>query len=161
MIGIRNESDFRNWFIENYKDLGFSKIVASSTLSFPDFVMIESEKESRVELETKSSNFILHKHPADGVDKVVCIVEDVELGVPTIIVEGLHLISFEEESTYSNLNRVYNLFKSNKILTTSEVASLLGISKGAAERNLMELTLDKKIERIKKEGINLWLRELL
>jgi len=43
-----------------------------------------------------------------------------------------------------------------KITTTSEIASKLDISWNTAEKYLLELTLQGKIERIKKLGVNLW-----
>jgi predicted HTH transcriptional regulator len=158
MIKIRDESDFRNWFKKNYKKLGFSKILESSTLRCPDFIVLENGKKIRIELEIKTSNFMLHGHSKNDVDKVLCIIEDVPLDIPTIKVDTIRLMNFEEgESRYSTKFQIYRLFRKNKILTTSEVSSLLQISKGAAERNLLKLTVDGKIERIKKEGLNLWL----
>lgn len=159
MIRIKDESDFRNWFKKNYKKLGFSKIIKSNK-SFPDFIMLEGGKRVKVELEIKSSNFNLHNHPIKKVDKVVCIIEDVKLKIPTIKVDGIRLIEWGgKESFYSVKNQVYNLFKNKKIriLTTSEVASLFNISWNTAEKALLELALENKITRIKKEGANLWL----
>jgi len=158
MIRIRNESDFRNWFKKNYKKLGFSKILKSSTKSCPDFVMLEGDKEIKVELEIKSSNFNLHHHSEEEVDKVVCAFEDVKLNVPTIVVEGMKLIDISEKESYYSFNRqVLNLFKKHRILTTPEVSKFLNISYGAAERALLELGTNKQIERIKKKGVTLWL----
>jgi predicted HTH transcriptional regulator len=157
MIKIRNESDLRNWFKKNYKKLGFSKIVKSNTSGFPDFIMLKNGEEINIELETKSSNFILHKHPTHNVN-VLCILEDVKLEVPTIVMGNIRLMKFEEgDSRYSFKKQILKLFKKNKILTISETASLLKISYGAAEKALMELVIDKKVERIKKEGVTLWL----
>jgi hypothetical protein len=157
MIKIRNESDLRNWFKKNYKKLGFTNIVKSNTLKFPDFIMIENGKRVNVELETRSSNFILHKHPKKNI-KVICIIEDVKLNVPTIIIDKIRLMKFEEgESIYSYKKQAERLVKKSQILTTSEVASLLKISPITANTALLELALDGKIERIKKEGVTLWL----
>lgn len=46
--------------------------------------------------------------------------------------------------------------KEAKITTTSEIASKLDISWNTAEKYLLELTIEGKIERIKKVGVNLW-----
>jgi len=159
MIEIRNESDFRNWFKENYRKLGFSKIIESSTKGFPDFVMLENGKNVRVELETKSSNFKLHEHPSDKIDKVICITEDVRLNVPTIKIEGIKLATDDMDSLYSIKRQVYSLFgKTNvpKVLTTTEVASLADVHWNTAEKALLELAIDGKVERMKKAGVNLW-----
>lgn len=158
MIKIRNESDLRNWFKKNYKKLGFSKILKSNTKKFPDFIVLENRKKFYVELETKSSNFILHKHPNKKNVIVICIINDVKLKVPTIVIDKIRLMKFEEgDSFYSIKKQIYKLFKNNKILTTSEAASLLKISPGAAEIALLNLVIEAKIIRIKKEGVNLWM----
>lgn len=47
--------------------------------------------------------------------------------------------------------------RKNRVVTTSELASYLKISWNTAEKYLLELTLDNKIIRLKKQGVNLWL----
>ena len=59
--------------------MGFSKIIKGDEGKFPDFIMLRSGKEVKVELETISSNFILHKHEPSEIDYVVCIKKDKEL----------------------------------------------------------------------------------
>ena len=43
-----------------------------------------------------------------------------------------------------------------KVVTTSEIAEKLGVSWNTAEKHLLELTIDSKIVRMKKAGVNLW-----
>ena len=43
-----------------------------------------------------------------------------------------------------------------KVVTTSEMAEELKVSWNTAEKHLLELTLDNKITRMKKAGVNLW-----
>ena len=43
-----------------------------------------------------------------------------------------------------------------KVVTTSEIAEKLGVSWNTAEKHLLELTLDGKVIRMKKAGVNLW-----
>ena len=43
-----------------------------------------------------------------------------------------------------------------KIVTTSEMAKELKVSWNTAEKHLLELTIEGKIIRIKKAGVNLW-----
>lgn len=43
------------------------------------------------------------------------------------------------------------------ITTTSEMASELKMSWNTAEKKLLELALDGKVNRMKKPGLNLWL----
>ena len=45
-----------------------------------------------------------------------------------------------------------------KVVTTAEIASSLGISWNTAEKYLLELALDGKLERLKKAGVNIWLK---
>ena len=51
---------------------------------------------------------------------------------------------------------ILTLLGKEKIVTSSEVAEKLGVSWNTAEKALLELTIDGKIERIKKAGVNLW-----
>jgi len=53
--------------------------------------------------------------------------------------------------------RILDLLRKKKIVTSSEVAKELKISWNTAERYLLELVIEKKVERIKKEGVNLWI----
>lgn len=162
MIRIKNEADFQNWFKKNYKKLGFQKIIRYDNMRFPDFIVLENGKKIRVELEIKSSHFNLHRHDSKKVDKVICIINDEKLNIPIIKVKGIKIVKWNaKESLYSIKQQVYNLFKKEdiKILTTSEAASLINISWNTAEKSLLELTIDGKVEKIKKEGVNLWLRK--
>jgi len=54
-------------------------------------------------------------------------------------------------------SRILSLTKSNLgVVTTSEIASALKISWNTAEKYMLELALDRIIQRIKKAGVNLW-----
>ena len=159
MIRIRNESDLKNWFKKNYQKLGFTKIIRKDIGIFPDFIMLEEGKKIKVELEIKSSNFILHKHSIKRVNKVICIKKDAELGVPIIELNNFKLIEFNKYSHYSIENQIYGLIKKEKIVTTNEAAKKLNLSYGAAEKGLMELLLKNVLERKKKDGVTLWLRK--
>ena len=53
--------------------------------------------------------------------------------------------------------KIIDLIKKEKIVTSSEVAGHLGVSWNTAEKYLLELIIDGKIDRIKKVGVNLWL----
>jgi hypothetical protein len=86
---ISSEKQLKEWFIGNYKKIGYNKIERGDIGVFPDFVMVRNKKKIRVELETLSSHFILHKHKRSEVDEVVCIKKDIEIGIPTIEIEHL------------------------------------------------------------------------
>jgi predicted transcriptional regulator len=47
--------------------------------------------------------------------------------------------------------------KFNGISTTSELAEAVDLSWNTAEKYLLELTLDNKVIRMKKTGVNLWI----
>ncbi len=47
--------------------------------------------------------------------------------------------------------------KEKRVVTSSEVAKYLNISWNTADKYLLELAFENKIERIKKDGVNLWL----
>ena len=47
--------------------------------------------------------------------------------------------------------------KKERVVTSSEIAKALKISWNTAEKYLLELVIDGKIEKIKKMGVNLWI----
>lgn len=98
---ISNESEFSKWFVKNHKKLGYSKILRKDIGLFPDFIMEKNNKPVRIELETKASNFILHKHPINKVDEILCINKDVTLNKSTIKIKGLKFVPTKERITLS------------------------------------------------------------
>ncbi len=54
-------------------------------------------------------------------------------------------------------SKIINLIKKEKIVTSSEIAGHLGVSWNTAEKYLLELIIDGKIDKIKKVGVNLWI----
>jgi len=52
---------------------------------------------------------------------------------------------------------IIKFLKKNKVVTSSEIAKYLKVSWNTADKYLLELTLQGRIERIKKEGVNLWI----
>ena len=54
---------------------------------------------------------------------------------------------------------VLKFIKKEIVITSSELAKFLNASWNTADKYLLELTLDGKIKRIKKKGVNLWLLE--
>jgi predicted HTH transcriptional regulator len=53
--------------------------------------------------------------------------------------------------------RIIEFIRKNRAVTTSEVASHFQISWNTAEKYLMELILEDKVIRLKKQGVNIWL----
>ncbi len=80
-----NEGGFAEWFAGNYLLCGFDDLIAdNSKRGYPDFILLKGDKEVRVELETCSSNFLLHRHDPAKVDLVICLYNDTKLPVETI-----------------------------------------------------------------------------
>jgi len=46
-----------------------------------------------------------------------------------------------------------------KVITSSELAKFLGVSWNTAEKYLLELLVERKVVKIKKVGVNLWMRK--
>ena len=53
--------------------------------------------------------------------------------------------------------KIIGLIKKEKVVTSSEIANILGISWNTADKYLLELLVDGKVDRIKKAGVNLWM----
>jgi len=53
--------------------------------------------------------------------------------------------------------RILDFIKKKRIVTSSEIAKYLKVSWNTAEKYLLELVIEGKAERIKKEGVNLWM----
>jgi len=59
-------------------------------------------------------------------------------------------------STKSPMN-IHKFIQDARVTTTSEVAEKMHLSWNTAEKRLLELALENKVERIKKSGVNLWM----
>ena len=57
----------------------------------------------------------------------------------------------------SHSGKILAYIKKEKVVTSFEIAKLLKISWNTADKYLLELVIEKKVIRIKKEGVNLWL----
>jgi ribosomal protein S25 len=58
-----------------------------------------------------------------------------------------------------NIHRkIEDTIKKEKVVTSSEIANNLRISWNTAEKYLLELVIEGKIEKIKKMGVNLWIK---
>jgi Mn-dependent DtxR family transcriptional regulator len=53
--------------------------------------------------------------------------------------------------------KIIELIKKERIVTSSEVAENFKVSWNTAEKYLMELALEGRVDRIKKVGVTLWL----
>jgi len=89
---MRSEKDLSNWFIENYRKVGYQKIIKDNKGRFPDFIMSKDNKARGVELEILSSNFLSHKHDINKVDDIVCLIKDINLKANIIELSNLEYI---------------------------------------------------------------------
>jgi len=55
-----------------------------------------------------------------------------------------------------SIQQTLKLLKEKKIITSSELAKDLGVSWNTADKWLLELVIEGKVERIKKIGVTLW-----
>jgi len=54
-------------------------------------------------------------------------------------------------------SKILEIIKKEKVVTSSEIAKSLNLSWNTAEKYLVELIIEGKVEKIKKLGVNLWL----
>ncbi len=52
---------------------------------------------------------------------------------------------------------ILKFVKKNRVVTTSELASHFKISWNTADKYMLELVIEGKVDRLKKAGVNLWL----
>ena len=126
------KSNLQNGLKKNHKKLGYSKIIRGDIGICPDFIMLKNGEETRVELETYSSNFNVHKHSLEEVDEIVCLVKDVVLGKPIIEARGVEF-SLPRKVTLSLNDEAYKEFQE------------------FCEEN--DIMLSKRIERLIKEHV--------
>lgn len=82
-ITPENETQTREWFAAHIAEFEYSIIESGS--AFPDYVLEdETGKKHRVEVESKSINFLLHRHDPDGCDFVLCWSHNAILAVPVL-----------------------------------------------------------------------------
>jgi Mn-dependent DtxR family transcriptional regulator len=55
--------------------------------------------------------------------------------------------------------KILSYLGKKKVITSSELAKHLGVSWNTAEKYLLELIIENKIIKIKKLGVNLWMRK--
>ena len=60
---------------------------------------------------------------------------------------------------HSREKEILDLLKKQRVITTSELAKELKVSWNTAEKYLLELAVDGKVVKLKKEGVNLWVRK--
>ncbi len=55
--------------------------------------------------------------------------------------------------------KIFDFLKKERVITSSELAKYLGVSWNTAEKYLLEMVIEGYIEKIKKEGVNLWVEK--
>ena len=56
----------------------------------------------------------------------------------------------------NNNDKILDFVKKERVVTSSELAKHLKVSWNTAEKMLLELAVEAKVEKIKKLGVNLW-----
>ena len=84
---VINEKQFHRWVEDHIRDFGFDEVVTSQLTRFPDIVAKKDGERTRIEVETMSSNFLLHQHDPSMCDLVICLVKDVELPIKIVVVK--------------------------------------------------------------------------
>ena len=56
-------------------------------------------------------------------------------------------------------DKILAYIQKNRVVTSSEIARLLKVSWNTADSYLKDLVIEGKLERIKKEGVNLWMKK--
>ncbi len=75
---------------------------------------------------------------------------------------AIHIFKHIEYNMKTHNNKEKSILKfvrENKVITSSELARFLKMSWNTADKYLLELTLEGKIQRIKKQGVNLWMKK--
>ena len=55
--------------------------------------------------------------------------------------------------------RILSYLGKEKVITSSELAEHLKVSWNTAEKYLLELIIENKVIKIKKKGVNLWIKK--
>jgi Mn-dependent DtxR family transcriptional regulator len=55
--------------------------------------------------------------------------------------------------------RILEFLRKERVITSSELAKHLSVSWNTAEKYLLELVIEGYIEKIKKQGVNLWIEK--
>ena len=86
---------------------------------------------------------------------------------PALLYQKLYKLSMSiHKCINSNINRsiimsihnkVREFIKKERVITSSELAKHLKVSWNTAEKYLLELAVEGHVEKIKKEGVNLWI----
>ena len=53
--------------------------------------------------------------------------------------------------------KIVEIIKKEKVVSTSDIAKKINVSWNTSEKYLLELVIEGKLEKIKKEGVNLWI----
>jgi hypothetical protein len=126
---VFREKEFSEWFSKNFKKFGFSKIIKKNITTSPDYIMLKNGTEVGVELETLASNFVLHKHDIKKIDEVLCLVKDVNLGLPITEVTDLLYKPKNRRVTLSLNFELYKEFqkfcKKNDVIVSKRIERLM------------------------------------
>lgn len=72
------------------------------------------------------------------------------------IIIGINIVRYILMDIHTE-KEIIKLLGKERVITSSELAKHLKVSWNTAEKYLLELTIELKVERIKKAGVNLWM----
>jgi predicted HTH transcriptional regulator len=85
----------------------------------------------------------------------------VSSNVRHIIIPNIKKTNSKNDNMTVHMNKhsdkILPFVKERKVVTSSEVAKMLKCSWNTADKYLLELLVQRKVERIKKEGVTLWI----
>jgi len=143
---FENEYQFHEWFKKNFDMFGFDKIKEErlGSAGYPDFIMIKSGKEVRVELETASSHFIQHKHDPKGADLVICLVNDKEIPVKTLEITPFESTALDRTTIQISIKTRSRL----KMLAAIRDTTYNDILDEITKNEILRLKLDKALKHL-------------
>ena len=71
----------------------------------------------------------------------------------------INIIKYRNNDMNIHNDKILDYIKKSEVVTSSEIAKLLKISWNTADSYLKELLIEGKVRRIKKEGVNLWMKK--
>ena len=71
----------------------------------------------------------------------------------------INIIKYRNNDMNVHNDKILDYIKKSEVVTSSEIAKLLKISWNTADSYLKELLIEGKVRRIKKDGVNLWMKK--
>lgn len=125
ILGAFLEKDIQNYFESHFKRYGFDRV--KKTVIDGNFIGWKKDKQYKIEIERKSSNFLLHGHDPDKINVILVLINDRDIGCKEKImqIEQSHFLEWA------------NAFKEDELI--------------AKQKAVNEITFDTEIKETNKE----------